>query len=168
MKQNSRKKLLWGMGLLLWMGVIFYFSAQNGEESSEMSGGIIRMAAQLLWRDFDSLSLLEQAGRLDSLTFVVRKGAHFTEYAVLGFLASGFLSTWQFAGVHACRIRIGAAWCFSVLYAVSDELHQCFSDGRSPKAFDVLVDSCGAAVGIGMFFLGTWMLRRYVQKRGQR
>ena len=80
------------MGLVMWMGVIFYFSAQTGEESSEMSGGIIHLAARLLWRDFDSLPLLEQTGRLQSLTFVVRKGAHFTEYAVLAFLASGFLS----------------------------------------------------------------------------
>lgn len=157
-------RILWGMALIIWMGVIFYFSAQTGEESSEMSGGIIQFVVHLLWRDYDQLSLLEQTQRLSSLTFVIRKCAHFTEYGILAFLTSGFLSTWTLTGKYALGIRMGGAWCFSLLYAVSDELHQMFSDGRSPKAFDVLVDSCGAAAGIGVFFLMTWMLRKYLCK----
>lgn len=158
-------RIVWGAALVIWMGVIFSFSAQTGEESSEMSGGIIQFVAHLLWKDYDQLSLLEQIQRLNSLTFVIRKCAHFTEYGILAFLASGFLSTWALTGKYALGIRMGGAWCFSLLYAVSDELHQMFSDGRSPRAFDVLVDSCGAAAGIGFFFLMTWILGKCLYKR---
>ncbi len=165
-QQNSTViRIIWGTALVIWMGVIFYFSSQTGEESSEMSGGIIQMVARFIWRDYENLSILEQTARLDSLTFVVRKGAHFTEYGILGFLASGFLSTWKLKCKHFCGIRVGIAWCFSILYAVSDELHQSFSDGRSPKAFDVLVDSCGALAGIGVFFLIAWLLKKYLYKK---
>ncbi len=163
MKQTriSVPGIIWGAALIIWMGVIYYFSAQTGESSSEMSGGIVRFVVHLLWKDYDQLSLLEQARRLNSLTFVIRKCAHFTEYGILAFLASGFLSTWNWKGTYKLQIRIGGAWCFALLYAVSDELHQMFSEGRSPQVFDVWVDSCGAAAGIGAFFLGIWLIRKY-------
>lgn len=153
------KRVLWGAALMVWMGVIFYFSSQTGEESSEISGGITNLVAHLLWKDYDGLTVLEQTKRLGTLTFLVRKCAHFTEYGILGFLGSGLLSTWDYPK-HPCRIRIGTAWIFSVLYAVSDELHQYFSDGRSPRIFDVMVDACGAAAGIGVFFLLAWLVTR--------
>lgn len=164
-QNNTVIRIVWGAALVIWMGVIFYFSSQTGEESSEMSGGIIELVARFLWRDYEDLSILEQTAWLDRLTFVIRKGAHFTEYGILGFLASGFLSTWRLEHRYGCGIRIGIAWCFSILYAVSDELHQSFSDGRSPKAFDVLVDSSGALAGIGAFFLIAWIVKKYLCRK---
>ena len=34
-----------------------------------------------------------------------------------------------------------------ILFAASDEYHQCFSQGRTPGVTDVLIDTCGVAVG---------------------
>ncbi len=158
------KRILWGMALFLWMGVIFFFSAQTGEESSEMSSGILTWIAKLLWWDLDVQPSPEQ---LNTLIFMIRKGAHFTEYAILAFLARGLLSTWRFKVPCGTWIQTGIAWCFCVVYAVSDEFHQMFSDGRSPKVFDVLVDSLGAAAGIGVFFFVAWMIERHVWKKGR-
>ena len=67
---------------------------------------------------------------------VLRKGAHLSEYAVLGALL-----------LRALR-RPGPAFALGVAYAASDELHQHFVRGRNGSPLDVLLDSCGVALGI--------------------
>ena len=107
---------------LLWMTVIFYFSGQSGDESGALSG-----------------SLSELLGIPD---WVLRKGAHMTEYAILGFFLAGFFDTFP--------IKRGwlPSWGAAVLYAASDELHQMFSSGRTPALRDVCIDAAGAALGV--------------------
>ena len=39
------------------------------------------------------------------------------------------------------------------LYACSDEVHQLFVAGRSGQASDVLLDTFGAMVGVGVYYL---------------
>lgn len=46
--------------------------------------------------------------------------------------------------------RIAIALLTCVLYAISDEVHQSFVPGRGAQVKDVLIDSAGAIVGIGM------------------
>ncbi len=40
---------------------------------------------------------------------------------------------------------------FCILYAISDEVHQLFVPGRGAQVSDVLIDSLGAFLGIGMY-----------------
>ena len=85
MKQTQRqilRRVLWGAAVLGWMGIIFYFSAQNGEDSSAVSGGITDRLLHLLWRNFDQMTVTGQEQLRGQLTFVVSKGAHLTEYAI--------------------------------------------------------------------------------------
>jgi len=139
------------------MVMIFCFSAQTGEESGAMSGNITRWIAGLLVQDFDTLPGAEQAAFLDSLGFIVRKLAHFSEYALLGF----------FLMLHIRQIRKRAAvpipwlwaWGIGALYAASDELHQAFVGGRGPALMDVGIDSCGVIAGIMVCSL-VYALRR--------
>ncbi len=73
------------------------------------------------------------------------KLAHATAFGVLGaflYLASG---------------RAGLAFALSVLYGVSDELHQMFVPGRSVDVFDLLADALGAAAFV--------LLVRYLTQR---
>ncbi|GAB4532846.1 MAG: hypothetical protein Fur0018_21730 [Anaerolineales bacterium] len=74
---------------------------------------------------------------------VWENGGHFTGYALLA-------TAWIFA---LGRSRPGAAWCLSVLYALSDEFHQYFVPGRASDWQDVLVDALGAALVV-------WVSRR--------
>jgi VanZ family protein len=46
------------------------------------------------------------------------------------------------------RILIALGVC--MLYAASDEVHQIFIPGRGAQVKDVLIDSAGAFVGIGI------------------
>ncbi len=63
--------------------------------------------------------------------------AHFSEYAALTAL-------WAWALAPALgRRALPAAMAIALAYAVSDEYHQSFVEGRDAGAFDVLVDSAG-------------------------
>lgn len=44
---------------------------------------------------------------------------------------------------------------FSILYAISDEIHQIFVPMRTPDMMDILADSTGA----GLFLIGVWSIR---------
>jgi VanZ family protein len=85
---------------------------------------------------------------------IFKKGAHFTVYAVLAVL---------FRRALPLSRRIWAlSWMFTVVYAASDEWHQSFVPGRHPQPTDVLIDACGAAAGLLIF----WWLQRRAQAAG--
>jgi VanZ family protein len=70
---------------------------------------------------------------------VLRKCAHVTEYAILGFLVLRAL------GRELPALIVGVA------YAASDELHQHFVHGRHGSPVDVAIDALGLAIGILLF-----------------
>lgn len=84
-----------------------------------------------------------------ALVFLLRKVAHFTEYALLMALWWRALRTKL-----AVRTAVIAAFAVSVAYAATDELHQHYVDGRVPTPMDVLIDAAGAAT------VGAVILRR--------
>jgi VanZ family protein len=67
---------------------------------------------------------------------ILRKGAHLTEYAILGGLLFRALG------------RVWPALLVGALYAVSDEIHQHFVRGRHASPLDVALDTAGIAVGL--------------------
>jgi VanZ family protein len=67
---------------------------------------------------------------------VLRKGAHLTEYVVLGALLLRALE------------RDAAAFVAGVAYAAADELHQHFVAGRHASPVDVAIDAVGVALGV--------------------
>lgn len=152
-KYNKREKIKCIVFLLLsilWMAVIFMFSAQTGEESDAQSGFLTNLICKLI-----PFQLSE--GGIDNLTLIIRKMAHFTEYAILGVLyfntAHYFMAyrkneknIYGGNGRAACKaVAFTTALC--MLYAMSDEFHQSFTDGRSPALRDVIIDMCGGFAG---------------------
>jgi VanZ family protein len=78
---------------------------------------------------------------------IARKLVHMTEYALLCFLWWRALRT-----VTAARTAVVLAFCVSLGYAVTDELHQRSVHGRHGTPVDVGIDAIGmaaAAVAIG-------------------
>jgi VanZ family protein len=47
-------------------------------------------------------------------------------------------------------VALGLAALFSILYAVSDEVHQLYVPGRNGSALDVGIDACGVLAGAGL------------------
>lgn len=153
--------------LVLWMGFIFCMSANNGSDSQGLSDKVARFIAPLFWPDFYLLSTLEQTAALSSLSFPIRKAAHFSEYAVLGFLSLAMFIQLRAVINHRRAVVTQQrqvpnksftkpailAVLFSFLYACSDEFHQLFVDGRSGQPFDVMIDSTGALFGVAVTVL---------------
>jgi VanZ family protein len=67
---------------------------------------------------------------------ILRKGAHLTEYAILGMLLL------RAFGQEAPALAAGVA------YAASDELHQHFVRGRHGAPVDVAIDAIGVCIGM--------------------
>jgi VanZ like family len=67
---------------------------------------------------------------------ILRKLAHAAEFGVLGALLLRALGRPWYA------VAVG------VLYAVSDELHQSFVEGRHGSPVDVAIDAVGVTVGV--------------------
>ncbi len=115
------------------MGIIFYLSAQNSTDSKETStmvGGFLSMI-------FKGNVPQEE----------LRTFAHFCEYALLGFLM--YNAFYSFKVKFAPLTSIIA----SFLYALSDEIHQIFVDGRAFQLIDLTIDLGGIICGTIVIFI---------------
>lgn len=138
-RQHKLRLAVFGMLTLMCMGMIFFFSSQNGEASQGVSDGLLEKIKALI-------------ALLPSITgkgaeHDIRKYAHMCEYFALGVTSTLFASElfYKRPGTPAAPL---SAWGFSFLYACSDELHQYFVPGRSAQFTDVMVDSIGFTLGV--------------------
>ncbi len=123
---------------LFIMLFIFRRSALPADLSTLESSRLSAFIAGLLSMDYDLAEVL------------VRKTAHFTEYAVLGAsLSVNVRDFLRWKGIRAVSAAAAFAvpWLIGTLYAVSDEIHQHFVPGRSCELRDMVIDACGVAVG---------------------
>lgn len=128
---NKRAKWIWTIASVLIMVLIFYFSSQDGTKSDTQSLFFVKMLLSYLPENLGN--------------FIIRKGAHFTIYAALGFCLYQSCFQWtKSMGLGSSLISLLIAF----LYACSDEWHQTFIAGRSGALKDVLLDSLGAGCGI--------------------
>ncbi len=137
--RRTQIALAW-LALALWMGLIFAMSAMPGDISGEQSGTVVRIL--LAVRNLFLPNAPLGAQTLARMEWVVRKGAHMTEYAVLALLAR--------RAFHLSGARHPAlyALALSVAYAASDEYHQRFVGGRGPSPVDVMIDATGATLAL--------------------
>ncbi len=137
---------IWWLRVLLiiltitWMGIIFYYSSQNGSLSANMSGKITNFTIQLFIKNYADLPLNEQSNIYKNVSYLIRKIAHFSEYAILAMLL--FFTMRSFTKNYLYIHTI--SFVLSCLYAVSDEFHQSFVADRLPLFKDVLIDSLGS------------------------
>lgn len=120
-----------GLLLLIWMGVIFFFSSLPGSEYPYQV----------------TLSY-----------YMERKGAHIIEYAGLMLLAVRF-ATAVYSRETFKKILLLAA-VFSITYGVSDELHQFLVPYRGAKISDVLIDGSGVLL-MGAFLWLIMKMQRH-------
>lgn len=131
---NKRKKIIAWSLLIVWMAFIFFMSSQPGDVSSKQSNFVVLL--------LDTLGIDLNSRFGDLSTLIIRKGAHFTEYMILYFLAFNLLRLYinrKKAYIYSLFIVFG--------YACSDEFHQLFVVGRSGQFKDVLIDTSGGIFG---------------------
>lgn len=153
-------KIIFIIIALCWMGVIFYFSSQNGNTSSGMSNKITQFIIRIFVPHFSDLTDQEQIRMITNISYIVRKLAHYSEYAILGLFL--FLAVSSFTKRQNYVFIISGL--VGILYAISDEFHQSFVSDRTPMVKDVIIDSIGLITMI--VFLGIiWNIKRMKKKR---
>jgi VanZ family protein len=146
---NARSLARYWLPVVIWMAVIF--SASGDHQSFQRSSRIIGPLVHWLFPNISE-------ARLNAVVTAVRKGAHVTEYAILGLLLWRALRkparsdprpwSWRAAGGGVGLVA---------LYAASDEIHQTFVPSRQGSVWDVLIDTTGAVLGLLLLWaFGRW------------
>lgn len=123
--------------LLIWLAFISYASS-----ASFSAGNTSRIIGPLVLWLFPSTSV----ETLAVIHLITRKLAHFTEYAILGFLAARAFRT-------SPRDSIARRWflisvSLIVVYALIDEFHQSFVPSRTASVVDSLIDIAGGLTAL--------------------
>ena len=160
MKFNIKRILPW-VAVFLWMAVIYFFSAQTGEMSGDTSGSITRWLIEHIYIGFKDLAIEQQDEIMAIVHTLLRKGAHFTEYALLAILVSNAIRVYKPKILLKWLIPIG----FSAVYAVTDEIHQYFVPERACRLFDVFIDTSGAAFGTIVFIVISYIIYKTKTKQ---
>lgn len=151
-----KKKYVYMVLCIIWMGIIFWFSAQPADDSTTMSNGVIAML-----EEFFHIDMLHEGNLIyDTVSFLVRKAAHMSEYAILGMLVYGY--------VREARPKQAFWIAFGVvcMYACSDEFHQLFVPGRTGKWMDVGIDTLGGFLGLSLQQLYLYIRTNIRKKHG--
>ena len=145
---KSRKPLCCVL-IALNLALIWGNSALPGGTSMELSDGFLALLSQ-------GLPALAVIGSI-----LIRKLAHFSEFACLGLLLGWLLSPeGGFRGFAAPAL-------LGTLAACVDETIQCFVPGRGPGLRDVCIDSSGVLTGMILIYLGySWIAHRRTRTLG--
>lgn len=152
------KRIVFAILTLSTFITIFIFSSQNGDESQAISGDITRKIIEIL-QIGKGLDGTEKEELIKDFQYVIRKLAHFTIYTIAGINMFGFINTFNIK----IKYKIGSVLLVGVFYAISDEFHQMFSDGRTPAVRDVGIDSLGVMFGI-LLFLAAIKAKKAINK----
>lgn len=144
METRSTRERLWRyVPLIIWMALISFVS--TNEFSAVNTSRVVRPLLLWLFPNITEESI--------SLThFLVRKAAHITEYAILGWLAAR-------AFIGSSRELLRREWFLAalvlvVLHALMDEYHQSFVPTRTGSLYDSGIDVAGGLIGlIGFSYL---------------
>jgi len=130
LKRNFRKHLFLILAFC-WIIVIFSFSLQNGSLSSLQSGFFSTRIHQFLI----SINIFVEKS---TVSFIIRKYAHFTEFFILGCLIRK----------SSIDIEDNRLLIFIFLVPIIDEFIQSFVPDRAMSVFDMGIDAIGIITGI--------------------
>lgn len=146
MKHGSSKIRWLTLLLVVNLVIIWGNSLLPGETSARISGFVADLLSKLLGAD----AVGSHTGR-----GLLRKAAHFAEFACLGMLTCGQLI--KKTKNHKILIIYALLGC--LLVACMDETIQIFVAGRGSSLLDVWIDFSGAAVGMAIALCGHYYFK---------
>lgn len=146
MRQEKIKTAICWVLVFICMGVIFWLSSRTAVESAQQSGNILNR-------------LIEIFGDNIFTDFIVRKLAHFLEFTGLCLLMNTALYQTR------KRKSLVLATALTSLYAITDEVHQLFVEGRACRVADWAIDTCGAIVGTIAFAVIITILSKVLKRK---
>lgn len=142
LKKRRTSVITLSMCIMLTIGFIWSNSIQPGTVSNQSSGKILNLIQWLFGGRFDTYTL----------NIVVRKSAHFIEFALLG------------AEIISLMLMLKKHQLWLVLFsglsvATIDEFIQSFS-GRTDSVSDVVLDFCGVLFGVLFVYAVCYFIKK--------
>ena len=136
---------------LLYIGFIWVHSTMSAADSSAESATVLTVLEYF----FKTIGL-----GVELTDFIVRKSAHFCEFALLGFLV---IST-HYLKNRKIIINLTSIGFICLCVAIIDEIIQIYSPGRSCQVTDVVLDFFGAVAGV-CFYLIVYGIYRVLKRK---
>ena len=147
---------------ILIMILIFGFSSQNREESATVSRGLTQYIADII----SYILKLTENQKLDLISNIhglIRKIAHFIIYTSLGISSTAFFISYLYKKRKSITLITSVGFC--CFYAITDEIHQIFVDGRAFQLSDLAVDLGGVVLGTIVFTMLISLINKIINKR---
>lgn len=143
--KNKKLAILFWIFTAICFVIIFYFSNQSADESAAQSGILLKLIRAILGDNAFS-------------DFIVRKCAHFLEYVGTCLVVNCALL------FSKGKKQVPLAIAIASIYAITDEVHQIFVDGRSCEFRDWFIDTCGAITGAMIFLAIIFVISKIKSK----
>lgn len=137
--------------LIVNLAVIWGNSLLPGSDSGSLSGGVTEFIMALLGLPESSAEMLHT---------LIRKMAHFTEFACLSVLLTWLCGMLGQKGFHLAALPV----CGGMAAALVDETIQLFTPDRGPSLVDVWIDTSGAVTGMMLLLWGHHLIKRIKHK----
>lgn len=147
-RTQNFKKYIFLILTLTWIFIIFSFSLQNGSLSSLQSGFFSTRIHQFLL----SLNIIVEKS---TVSYIIRKGAHFTEFFILGALARK----------SSYDIKSNFILIYIFLVPIMDEFIQSFVPERVMSIYDMGIDVLGIICGIGIITIIHRLIKHKVSQK---
>lgn len=153
--------------VIAWCLTIFNFSGETSSDSNSLSTSLSKKIIT------EVLDITNEAGITDShpddaklthaaqlINAPLRKVAHASIYFVLAILVALVLNILLSGKKFWLTFLATLLGCF--LFAMADEYHQTFVDGRTGQFLDVLIDATGACIGLLIFssYYAVWWIEK--------
>lgn len=146
MSKIRKRTLLMGLICILWLLVIFLFSAMNANKSSNLTEFVLDIVSYFRNKFFFIDELFFKLTQNHSIFYIVRKMAHLFVFCMLEIIS--------FILLRSLGLSFFKSALYSILivigYACTDEFHQLFVSGRSGQLSDVFIDTIGGSIGLSI------------------
>lgn len=158
------RKMGYLLPVIIWMMVVFCFSNQPGENSSDISKGVTAKIVNILTTNTNLIDedKIEIISKVDP---IIRKMAHYTIYMVGGILIANYINaSYKLSSNKKVLLSILIGMC----YAGTDEFHQTFIYGREGRIVDVYIDTLGVITGVSIFLLVNKIKNNLIKIKGEK
>jgi len=168
-KLKNTEKWFWGVVVAVEL-ILFYSSSMTYKQQTSVPFLEKYLTNKPFYHNLTGISF-NYSGKTQSIAndgyfhlveFFVRKGAHFSIYLILGVFLCLALYTYFEKNYF---LRIFVPWMMATGLAAFDEFHQGLTGGRSPLVDDIILDSCGALVGICILVIVCYFINRHLNKK---
>ncbi len=157
-QQNIKRKwlcayILFG-AIIVQCLIITMFSSQVAAVSKETSNTVVEIVKRII----GAIPVKNMEKTEYGITYIIRKMAHFYNFALLGAL---LLMNKKVVKGNGNKSLMWAG--VGLFVAVFDEVHQYFVPGRSAEIYDVMIDFSGVLFGISITHIVLWLILSWRQ-----